>query len=71
MKKQLDQVREAYYYLKAISIQEPRNVRVEETDDNRVVLSYDTEPFEWIFTKVMSEFRFKDGRVSSMKPFEK
>lgn len=57
-------------YLKQVSITEPFKIRVEETEKNRIVLSFQQEePYMWS-DRLYKEFVLKDGKVLSMKTFE-
>lgn len=67
-----EQIGKAIEYLNQVSIIEPSEIRVEEIEANRIVLSFrEKSNYLWQNERQMREFTFDNGEVSKMLIFPK
>ncbi len=64
------EIQKAVEYLKEISLKEPKHIRVEEVEFQRIVLSFEEDAeYYWSKARQYKEFLFKEGKVVAMKSF--
>lgn len=69
-----EQIEKAIEYLKKVSIKEPIDIRVEEIETGRIVLSFETDDSSYLYSKrIYKEFNFNkelgDSSIKSMISF--
>lgn len=66
----MKEIEQAVKYLKSVSLKEPIEIRVEEVEFNRIVLSFkEKNEYLWLLDRQMKEFIFENGEVVKMKSF--
>jgi hypothetical protein len=67
-----EQIERCIEYLKSISLKEPTDIRVEEIEEQRIVLSYtEKHNYTWENDRLYKEFQWENsqGNITSMKTF--
>ncbi len=63
-------IAKAINLLKEISFKEPLQIRVEELEGNRIVLSFEYMRNNWDTVRLYKEFKIQKGKIISMTNFK-